>query len=224
MGQVMTARPIRMSGPMAQALLAGTKTQTRRLFKDSVSGDCVRFVQVDAGHPDIWRQWWRSFPEADNHPCEGHKAWAHKCPYGSAGSLLWVKEGLREQDGKGRYAADGSPACDGWPWNRKTLSSMFMPKGLSRLTLELTGVRVERLWDITEADALAEGISTVLPMFDASEYNRRGMSGSVYREQYRKLWESINGPGSWDSTPWCWALSFRVHRCNVAGLLKREAA
>ena len=222
----MKARPILMSTPMVQALLAGNKTQTRRLFKDKVSADCARFVQVDADRPDLWRQWWHSLPEADNHPCEGHKAWTHMCPYGGIGDVLWVKEALvaGPYESEGRYIADGSPACDAWPWQRKMLPSMFMPKGLNRLTLELTGVRIERLWDCPEVDALAEGITTDLPMFNSSEYEARGMNGNVYREQYQKLWESINGAGSWETNPWVWCLSFNVHRRNVRDYLNERKA
>ena len=197
---------------MVQALLAGDKTQTRRRFKDKVSADCARFVQVDA-EPTLWRQWWHSFPDASNHPCEGHKAWTHKCPYGSVGSMLWVKESLiaGPYESEGRYAADGSPACDAWPWQRKKLSSMFMPKGLSRLTLELTDVRVEQLQDISLYDAQQEGID-VGPL-----------SASGARNEYRKLWESINGAGSWESNPFVWCISFRVHRLNVTEYLNARA-
>ena len=212
----MNARPIRMSAPMVQALLAGTKSQTRRLFKDKVSADCTRFVQADADRPDLWRQWWHSFPDASNHPCEGHKAWTHKCPYGSVGSVLWVKESLiaGPYESEGRYAADGSPACDAWPWQRKKLSSMFMPKGLSRLTLELTGIRVERLQDISQADAEAEGCA----------YIERPPLSVGYYPAYREVWEKINGAGSWESNPFVWCLSFRVHRCNVTEYLNARKA
>src|SRR5208283_4985371 len=91
-----------------------------------------------------------------------------QCPYGVVGDRLWVKEALRRA-GKGIivYADDGCPAwdrreCAGesvtWPWKGKSLSAMFMPRWASRLTLELTEIRVQRVQEISEADCIAEGI------------------------------------------------------------------
>lgn len=94
---------------------------------------------------------------------------------------------------------------------------MFMPRWASRITLEVTSVRVERLQDISEADAMAEGI-TYGPTFDEEgrsggyHWDRSREDEDVYPtavQAYRQLWMGINGPDSWDANPWVWVLEFR---------------
>ena len=95
----------------------------------------------------------------------------------------------------------------------KLRPSIFMPRWASRLTLEITDIKVERLQDISDEDAKAEGIEwgrhePKLPMEGFKIYNGAGITNDP-RLSYRSLWESINGPGSWDINPWVWALIFR---------------
>ena len=135
------------------------------------------------------------------------------CPYGKPGDQLWVREAIRlvpnqePDDGTGRvfstYDADGllTPA-DAWPWKRSFLPPMHCLYGLSRITLEITGVRVERLQDISEADAQAEG-------FYQAVHESDGGIGQDVVGWYRTLWESINGPGSWGLNPWVWVVEFK---------------
>ena len=192
----MTEHPILFSAPMVRALLSGGKTQTRRVVKPqptffgSMTDPSTPFKTLDVGlHCQII------------------------CPYGKPGDRLWVKESIiRGYCGDmdmSSYAADESPTnADAWPWKRKTLSSMFCPRGLSRITLEVTGVRVERLQDIGEEDVFAEGIQKdgVIACVDLPNGNRcHGIPKAVYES----LWESINGSGSWDVNPWVWCISFR---------------
>lgn len=124
------------------------------------------------------------------------------------------------------------------PWK----SPLHMPRWASRLTLELTGVRVERLQDISEADASAEGIERrritdawgverdawALPeQWAHAEGERRKpheVSFALAQNAYGNLWNSINGPGSWDANPWVWAIEFKVHQANVDELLMRKVA
>jgi uncharacterized protein YhfF len=77
-----------------------------------------------------------------------------------------------------------------------------MPREASRITLEITGVRVERLQDITEEDAKAEGAG-------GERYSGQGFELCIHREAFRTLWESINGPGTWELNPWLWVIEFR---------------
>ena len=192
---------------MVRALLDGTKTQTRRVVKpqpDSISPDGIpaRFFHqraIGSGYPVQIR-----------------------CPYGQPGDRLWVREAIRlvpdqePDDGTGRvlstYGADGSlTVADAWPWKRSYLPPMHCPRGLSRIDLEITDVRVERLQDISEADAIAEGITGPhnvgypayrMPDDSKPRYSRASAA-------YEALWEQINGPDSWALNPWVWVVEFR---------------
>jgi hypothetical protein len=130
------------------------------------------------------------------------------CPYGVPGDRLWVREtfagsiayerhgyALKDWGNKLWYVADGEPRSGQWTRPRP---SIHMPRCLSRITLEVTGVRVEQLQDISEPDARAEGFELgAPPCIDAP------------LRWYRYLWDQINGAGSWDANPWVWCVAFR---------------
>lgn len=191
----MKERPILFSGPMVRALLAGTKTQTRRIIKPQPEPlrQCV----------DGWR--WKG---------EHHDFMIDVCPFGKPGDRLWVKEtysahGEMGDWGRKRYRADlGDDAKE--PHGLHWRPSIFCTRNASRITLEITSVRVERLNDISEADAKAEG----------AEIQKETPGGWIicgprigsYKEGYRWLWESINGAGSWDANPWVWVIEFRADK------------
>ena len=208
----MKERPILFSAPMVRAILAGTKTQTRRalapdLFMSS-GGAVVRMASAGPATTGIR---------------EAH------CPYWrEPGDRLWVRETWREwSDAAWHYAADGlvlpkqrdrelaeflaqrAPfTWESYTWR----PSIHMPRWASRITLEVTGVRVERLQDISEADATAEGTPCYVcdrPMDGRSEDDCHCFHRRAAASDYRMLWESINGPGSWDANPWCWVIEFR---------------
>lgn len=176
-------RPILFSGAMVRALLAGTKTQTRRVVKPDGK------YRLDLVAP------------ADGGPS--------RCPYGAPGDRLWVRETWNTFEGWAGYfyaaddhsfgiGADDDPdhiAEHAVRWR----PSIHMPRAVSRITLEITAVRVERLQDISEADAWAEGIPGDL-LHRAQGWAPRA---------YQFLWEQINGPGSWDANPWVWVVEFR---------------
>ena len=215
--------PILFSASMVRALLNGSKTQTRRVMKPQPTG----FV----GGPGVQLRNGSPAPlvpiDEDAGPC-GREI---RCPYGQPGDRLWVRETCRADelpdglDGV-RYLADRGwraientrQAADDWVKlnhycgkRGATVPAIHMPRWASRITLEVTGVRVERLQDISEADAIAEGIER----WDGSGNNEwadysdpAGLPLSA-RESYRTLWEQINGPGSWDANPWVWAVDFR---------------
>ena len=196
---------------MVRALLAGTKTQTRRIVKpqDSIHGPCSDGILY----------WIPEGMQGDPEPnCPTVPASA-RSPYGLAGDRLWVKEtwkadqiwdGFRPLDiPEGEavlYTADEHATRIvpfGWGRGRP---SIFMRRWMSRITLELTGVRVERLNDISEADAIAEGIDAeVTPRAPGDPY----LPVRNPSDRYRDLWESLNGAGSWAANPWVWVLSFR---------------
>jgi hypothetical protein len=204
----MRERPILFSAPMVLALLAGTKTQTRRLVKVDTAAEV--FEPYENWDGETW----------GSNAVDGTTSVIH-CPYGKPGDRLWVKETWRPLDtlrearaNHGhmcvRYAADSggithdaSLIPSGWkrPKAAKTgnVSPLFMPRWASRITLEVTGVRVERLQSISRDDAIAEGCE--MPT------QARGMHPWP-EEQYATLWESINGDGSWAANPWVWVVEF----------------
>lgn len=198
----MAERPILFSGAMVRAILAGTKTQTRRVVKPRKDPDYGRELS----------------------PCEiaGDEHIARLCPYGAPGDRLWVRETfagsiayerhgypLKEWGNKIWYVADGEPRSGQWTRPRP---SIHMPRCLSRITLEVTEVRVERLQDISDQDAVAEGTPCYVcggPMDGRSEDDCHCFHRRATASDYRGLWESINGPGSWEANPWVWCVSFR---------------
>lgn len=198
-GGAMKERPILFSPPMVQALLDGRKTQTRRVIKLNQAGRAVR-----AG-----RNWHPGDPNADK-----------ACPYGIPGDRLWVREtwaigistgnSWHSEDGRikaisepqryqRRYAANGTDGFFG-----KWRPSIFMPRWASRITLEITEIRVQRLQEISEEDAEAEGCVAKVSFSETRTV--------LAREGFSHLWESINGPDSWDANPWVWCVSFKKVR------------
>jgi hypothetical protein len=193
----MTDRPILFSAPMVRAILSGTKTQTRRAVK---------------GWPLEWLAPGMFTPEYVADPANA------ACPYGVPGDQLWVREAwaaphaydhvpprLTPPDARFHYlASEERGGLLGRP-------SIHMPRWASRITLNVTGVRVERLQAISEADADAECFGgnypgEVLPELFPGSPDRWGHLSIP--ECFRKLWESINGAESWDANPWVWVVEF----------------
>lgn len=231
----MTERPILFSAPMVRALLAGTKTQTRRLVKLPHQNPLGKWEPVQCGGPNGGRT--RDGKILPLQQAIGHSRTGEilLCPHGQPGDRLWVRETwagpLVDGDVAERYgfdwadyrkptfcsyAADGGPRpefmdADGNLQQRWT-SGIHMFRWASRILLEVTEVRVERLQDISEADAKAEGAS----FHDGLGIGHSGWRhdfGDVHgdaRSAYARLWEQINGPGSWAANPWVWAVSFRM--------------
>lgn len=117
-----------------------------------------------------------------------------RCPYGGPGDRLWVKTG---------YYKDAPNTRSG----RRYIAGRFMPRHLSPLTLENLIVRAERLHDITEADAIAEGIERCTSNIDAVRGHL--VKGSMEVDRYARLWDSINGPNAWAANPWVWVIEFK---------------
>ncbi|MHB0973915.1 MAG: ASCH domain-containing protein [Thiobacillus sp.] len=179
----MKERPMLMSAPMVRAILAGTKTQTRRVVKPQPGGLLKLALHLARRGLPIWF-------------CDG---WDGTCPYGQPGDQLWVRETFAPMTTGYAYLAD--PVWRDSPSGRWH-PSIHMPRVASRITLEIVSVRVERLQDISESDALAEGVSPDMGLcWQSGDDTPRGM--------YGELWESINGPGSWDANPWVWVVEFK---------------
>lgn len=198
----MKERPILFSGPMVKAIREGRKTQTRRVVKPS-------WIAAADAAGESWG------PEGDQN------YWAGVCPYGQPGDRLWVRETHRFDGLDPRiairdrrldeisYRADmiSDSCCDSCTWR----PSIFMPRWASRITLEVAGVRVERLNEISEADAKAEGIEDVGDLwrnYTPDSHYLHCLTLEQPRDSFRSLWESINGPGSWDLNPFVWVVEF----------------
>lgn len=193
----MRERPILFSAPMVRAILKGSKTQTRRIVKPPRNwSDQFPHRDPFAMPPAVW--WWDGV-----HDRVGVR---QECPYGQPGDRLYVREAWRTTEALDLFPPrDLSPAARIWfetdtphqPGFGKFRQGMHMPKWASRMTLEVTNVRVERLNDINEDDAYAEG----------ARHSANG--GANAREGFKNLWESINGPESWSANPWVWVVSFK---------------
>jgi len=133
--------------------------------------------------------------------------WRRKCPYGQRGDMLWVRETWSETpEGDIVYRAT-DPAWDNEGTGLKWKPSIHMPRWARRITLEITDVYVERLREISEADAFADGVDSMRYAF-----TRKDLPTTLFpqssKAQFKVLWESINGAGSWDANPWVWVISF----------------
>ena len=178
--------------PLVRAILEGRKTQTRRIAKP------VR-------HPDLGNVY---SPGALVREHEPQHVINRACPYGQPGDRIYVRETFSQHPEWGQLAfrADGEEFedADGWLWEPKWTPAIHMPKDIARIWLEVTGVRVERLQDISEADALAEGARFELASIDSV---RIGATAS-FLSGFRNIWESTGG--DWDANPCVWAIDFKV--------------
>lgn len=197
----MKERPILFSSPMVKAILAGEKTQTRRIIKPQPDEDgLVRKGYNFPAPMGLIKGLWEDPSEK-----------LYKPPYGIEEDRLWVRETWRTyeslnlckpsdiEEGAGvEYQAGGSNVwhADKLHGMGKWRPSIYMPRWASRIILEIENVRVERLQDISEKDIRAEG------------FHGAPADADLPRD-WRDLWDSINGDGSWNSNPWVWVVEFR---------------
>lgn len=175
----MKERPILFQADMVRAILEGRKTQTRRVMNP----------QIVSGH---YKNYWKGATIGDS-----------PCPYGQPGDRLWVRETffpMPHLNAKSYFRA--TDPLVGVKWK----PSIFMPRWASRITLEIVSVRVERLQEIAEEDAIKEGVA-IKP--DA-EIAARVAGDTAGRMEYWSLWERINGKGSWDENPWVFVIEFKL--------------
>ncbi|MBO15572.1 MULTISPECIES: hypothetical protein [unclassified Herbaspirillum] len=206
-------RPILFSAPMVRAILAGQKTQTRRVVKPQP--DRERNLVWARGASGQWGPFTMYYNQHDRTGWGPLEIPMH-CPYGQPGDRLWVKEthlawwkidpdkpeGPRIFSHVAAFAADGYELEHGERW----IPSIHMPRAASRILLEITGVRVERLQDISQADAYAEG---AMSWAQEQDTPIKDLNGGDDRMAFMALWESIGGAGSWEANPWVWVVEFR---------------
>jgi len=214
----MSEKPILFSGPMARAILEGRKTQTRRVVKPQPKRFTPEHEKEWFAHAEVYKNgdvlWWEGPPHG---PTCYHES---KLPI-QPGDRLWVRETWQHSPDAGvcladcgpepdyRYAADYTDEVKAelGPWK----PSIFMPRWASRITLEVTAVRAERLQDISGEDALAEGIHphTGYPRGFYKMDNQAALD-SIHIDEFRNLWDSINGKKHpWESNPWVWVYEFQ---------------
>lgn len=218
----MTDRPILFSAPMVRALLDGTKTQTRRILKpqprlfeiDERGTPCQVGIMHIAG--DAVNSLWLGSPQSGVLPGQkvrfavGDRLWV-KETWSHTGTGVWqIADIHNAMNGNIIYRATDDRPGVGW------FPSIFMYRKLSRLTLTVTDVRVERLQDISEADAVAEGLQhrmDWMPQYRGSD--SLPWRSEFPRDAYHDLWNSINGDGAWEQNPWVVALTFDVRKGNI---------
>lgn len=204
----MKERQILFSAPMVRAILDGRKTQTRRMVKPP-RGWADKYPSCDpfAMPPSVW--WWNGVHE--------RVGVRQECPYGQPGDRLWVREAFRLFDAQEECACYDLCVCSrhhGKPVYRadegcgesKWKPSIHMPRWASRILLEMVSVRVERLQNISEEDAASEGAPCELGRLEGAILGAQ----ASYRKGFIRLWESINGEGSWIENPWVWVVEFKV--------------
>lgn len=216
----MKERPILFQGAMVRAPLAGMKTQTRRAVKPQPWASCCIEEGMGGEPPFVYSALGGDGPGHDVHetrsPC--------RCPYGVPGDRLWVREAFMHEPAdycweasvsipsrpaSTVYRADFPDSKPGEGWK----PSIHMPRKLSRITLEIISVRVERLQAISEADAIAEGIEErAAADADRCRWRIYGTPDSYTSDpvhSYCSLWGEINGLESWNANPWVWVVEFK---------------
>lgn len=210
-------RPILFNGAMVRAILSGKKTVTRRLVKgnqipsrsksDSPKHQWIAVVQ---DHP----RWGFAAFGATEEECAAELAMYGGCPYGRQGDRLWVREAFNRTNPGGTegvyyYRADGEfPKCIGggrFTGVESWKPSIHMPRAACRILLEITDVRVERLQDISEEQALAEGIAKHPGGGYHIEDSKHYWASPI--DSFAGLWSSVGG--DWDANPWVWVVEFR---------------
>lgn len=220
----MKERPILFSGPMVLAILEGRKTQTRRIVKPQPFEN-GRLFGPELYQPVEYDRHGEMVPGKSIYGAYSEDGeWGVKCPYGAPGDRLWVKETFFVDTAMKKigssmmddlyYRADGEccqqiPECAcaevGKP---KWRPSIHMPRWASRITLEVTSVRIERLQEISEQDAMAEGAKKFKGKYHFLD-SWEGELEKTPQAAFRKLWNQINGPDAWDQNPWVWVVEFK---------------
>ncbi len=264
----MNVRPILFSAPMIRALLDGRKTQTRRVFKPQPpAGARYTGIHYASYEPDTWffntsHGGWKvpvRYDVGDLLWCR--ETWAH---YQTVNYVRRPDGGAFDEvsDGFAGYRVDGHDTIEDFRVHIRLMSgsdlegvvingdrwrpSIHMPRWASRLTLEVTDVRVERLTSISEDDARAEGVEPPTADRDGHDWSicpkcgGTGLHGALgaglgyvdldcrecdtHRSRFRHLWSSIHGPDAWAQNPFVAALTFTIHHANVDELLSARSA
>lgn len=204
----MKERPILFSGPMVRAILEGRKTVTRRAVKGlqiptedkTTPHEGLRWSALGQRH---LRYGFNVFGSTEEE-CAHELARCGVCPFGKPGDRLWVRETFADIGCRLTFRADleDGAHCSVTRWT----PSLHMPRWASRILLEITSVRVERLQDISEEQAIAEGPpGLAFPAPPGSHW----VTEDGRRRAFMRLWDDVNGAGAWDANPWVWVVEFK---------------
>ncbi|HBX7623774.1 TPA: morphogenetic protein [Klebsiella pneumoniae] len=194
----MKERGMIFNGEMVRAILDGRKTQTRRPIKWKQT----RFTEI--GEREDGSKW--PWSEDAEHACD---FW-HPCPFGAVGDRIWVRETWARYniDQNSYDIAYRATTPENWPEEGRWRPSIHMPRWASRILLEITNVRVERLNAISQEDAQAEGMELTGWRPTYSDPDSGGEVMTPY-DNFAELWSSIYGEGSWKADPWVWVIEFK---------------
>lgn len=206
----MTERGMIFNGEMVRAILDGRKTQTRRIMKVQPESNQLGLLLItdSTKHSDIGKYHWAESNATGNHV----RSNLFLCPFGAAGDRIWVRETWARYniDQDSHDMAYRATIPEDWPESGRWRPSIHMPRWASRITLEITDVRVERLNAISEEDARAEGIIDG-GCLNCGEPEPCGCANPEpdATDAFAYLWQSIYGQESWNANPWVWVISFK---------------
>lgn len=233
----MKERPILFSAPMVRAILEGRKTQTRRIMKVQPPDETYKFSTLcdTTAREERKHIGAHHFAKYDGFKQLDSTAF-FRSPYGYKGDRLWVRENFAyvscdenekgalpwgtheiyplEDYGASHYSIRYAATEKEMDWESGWRPSIHMPRWASRITLEITNIRVERLQDISEEDAKAEGVTQFSSIGAeqriACDTKNRSQADSPYTLAFASLWSEINGAESWNANPWVWVVEFKV--------------
>jgi len=212
--------PILFSTPMVQAILTGRKTMTRRIMKPQIE-ECKHHLYAEAEWKSKPTQWsitdeFAYCANCGNGTSPKFDYKGIKCPYGKVGDVLWVRESYANagshfvyKDAGWKYwldEEDREMKYDPIKWK----PSIHMPYSACRIWLKITEIKIERLHDITEEDAIAEGISLNPSLSEIVGGFTTDNIMHFYKatDCFKSLWDLINGEESWNLNPWVWVIEF----------------
>lgn len=232
----MRERSILFSAPMVRAILDGRKTVTRRLLTPQPIGITDGFTATWTGPGDVLQRQLENAGRNCPYGQPGDRLWVRETfalehcvehdqepPFNDGRPVRladdsgprWMQPHYKATDPEPELCCENQRCrqCSENDYGPHWRPSIHMPRWASRITLEVTGVRVERLQDITDDQARAEGADeNILPLIKVPANSPMAGRPAVYRDHrdiFSALWESINGAGSWDAAPWVWAVEFK---------------